>query len=187
MRLASAVLALLFALVPFSANAHCDRADGPVVLDAKRALETGNAALLLRWVPSAAEPELRGVFDLARKVRGTSAEARELAERHLFDTAIRLHRAGEGEPFTGLVEGGEMPEAVRMADEALESGKLAKLEETLAHGLQHGLHERFEKARAARAAADGSVEEGRHFVHDYVEFVRFAERVEAALHGAAHH
>ena len=85
MRLASAVLALLFVLVPFSANAHCDRADGPVVIDAKRALETGNAALLLRWVPPAAEAELRGVFDLARKVRGTSAEAKELADRHLFD------------------------------------------------------------------------------------------------------
>ncbi len=38
---------------------HCDTMDGPVVQAAKRALNAGKANLILPWVPSGAEAELK--------------------------------------------------------------------------------------------------------------------------------
>lgn len=37
------------------ANAHCDTMDGPVIIDAKKALDTGNVNRVLAWVKSAGE------------------------------------------------------------------------------------------------------------------------------------
>ena len=53
---------LLEAILP-SAHAHCDTADGPAVTDGRRALETGNINLALKWIQSDAEAELAVVFD----------------------------------------------------------------------------------------------------------------------------
>lgn len=38
---------------------HCDTRDGPVVIAAKRALETGNVNLILPWVQKSAEDEVK--------------------------------------------------------------------------------------------------------------------------------
>lgn len=54
---------LLDAILP-SAQAHCDTADGPAVTDGRRALETGNINLALKWIPSDGEAELAEVFDI---------------------------------------------------------------------------------------------------------------------------
>ena len=44
----------------------------------------------------------------ALKVRTLSDDARKLADMHFFETLVRVHCAGEGEPFTGLKPAGTM-------------------------------------------------------------------------------
>jgi hypothetical protein len=66
------------------------------------ALETGNVNHLLIWAPKAAEPELKEAFKKAMRARGSSKEAREIADLWLLETVVRLHREGEGAPYTGL-------------------------------------------------------------------------------------
>jgi len=73
--------------------------DGPVVKAARRALETGNANLILPWVPKEAEDKLKEAFERTLRVRKLDKEARELADYWFFETAVRLHREGEGAPF----------------------------------------------------------------------------------------
>jgi hypothetical protein len=40
------------------------------------------------------------------KARHEGPASREVADRHFFETVVRLHRAGEGAPYTGLKPAG---------------------------------------------------------------------------------
>ncbi len=51
---------------------------------------------LLKWVRKEDEKEIRTVFAASLAVRVKGKEARELAGRFLFETLVRVHRAGEG-------------------------------------------------------------------------------------------
>ena len=62
-------------LVPTVASAHCDGLDGPVVMDAKRALEKGDVTPVLKWVSKDDEAAVRAAFAKTRVVRSKGAEA----------------------------------------------------------------------------------------------------------------
>ena len=60
---------------------HCDSLDGPVVAAARRALDAGDVALVLPFVPEQGEAEVRGVFQSTLRVRELNNDAREVADR----------------------------------------------------------------------------------------------------------
>jgi hypothetical protein len=80
--------------------------DGPVVKAAKMALETGNVNFILPWVPKKAEAELRKAFEKTLRARKLGKEAAEVADYWFFETAVRLHREGEGHPTLDLSQRG---------------------------------------------------------------------------------
>ena len=94
-------IATLLGLFVRTASAHCDTEDGPAVIDGRRALETGNVNIALKWVHQADEEEVRDAFTRAVAVRDLSPEARDLADRYFLDVLIRVHRAGERAGFDG--------------------------------------------------------------------------------------
>ncbi len=85
---------------------HCDTRDGPVVTAARIALKTGNVNFVLIWAPESAENELKEAFEKTLRVRKAGVEAQELADEWFFESVVRLHRASEGAPFTGLKPAG---------------------------------------------------------------------------------
>jgi Family of unknown function (DUF6448) len=93
-------------LLLLGAFGHCDTLDGPVIGLARKALEAGNVNLVLPWVRAEDERELRRAFEHALAVRKLGAEACELADTHFFETLVRIHRASEGAPYTGLKPAG---------------------------------------------------------------------------------
>ncbi|HSB64150.1 MAG TPA: DUF6448 family protein [Thermoanaerobaculia bacterium] len=176
------VLALVFVLIvvlsPRVALAHCDTADGPVVADAKAALEKGDVTPVLKWVRPEAEAEIKAAFARALAVRGKGPEARALAEQYFFENLVRVHRAGEGAPYTGILPAGTpVDPAVALADEALLSGNADKLLKGIAHHVDEGVRERFTRAAAAKKRSETSVAAGREFVEAYVEFTHYVERL----------
>lgn len=116
-------LALALALTAVTARearAHCDTMDGPVVAAARAALESGAVSRVLIWVRPQDDAEIRRAFQHARSVRTLGPDARALADRCLFETVVRVHRVGEGEPYTGLEpDGTGHGPAVTAADRAL--------------------------------------------------------------------
>jgi len=86
--------------VPRITRAHCDILAGPVVMDAKKALEKSDVTPVLKWVKKEHEGEIKVAFKKTLKVRKQSKEAKELADMYFFETLVRLHRAGEGAPYT---------------------------------------------------------------------------------------
>lgn len=181
--LVSVVAALLF-LTASPARAHCDSLDGPVVKAAQRALETGNVNLVLIWVQKADEPEIREAFERTLAVRPLSPEARELADLYFFETLVRIHRAGEGAPYTGLKPAGrDLGPAIPAADKALESGSTEDVEELLTRAMWDGVQERFRKVRALRLYRPSDVVAGREYVEAYVVFLHYVEAAYQALAG----
>jgi Family of unknown function (DUF6448) len=78
------------------ALAHCDTMDGPVVRDARVALDSRDVTPVLKWIAPGKEGEIREAFQHAVTGRALSAEARTLADRLFFETLVRVHREGEG-------------------------------------------------------------------------------------------
>jgi hypothetical protein len=168
------------------AFAHCDTMQGPVVAAAQAALTRNDITPVLKWIRNADEAEVRRAFETTVRVRSAGPEARQLADRWFFETVVRLHRAGEGAPYTGLKSGAPEP-MVRAADMALETGKADELAGKILSTVEAGLRRRYQEALAARDHADDSVDAGRAYVAAYVDFMHYLERVHQAVSGAPHH
>ena len=167
--------------------AHCDSTRGPVIPEAKAALDKGDVTPMLKWVGKADEAEIRSAFARAVTVRAKGREARELADQYFLETLVRLHRAGEGAPFTGIKDDPVDP-MVAMADQALADGSADPMIGRITGHLAGSIREKFEHVVEARKHRNESVEAGREFVKAYVTYVHYVEGVHAAIAAAgAHH
>jgi hypothetical protein len=181
-------LVLLALLVTQAASAHCDALDGPVVADARLALEQRDPAAVLKWVRAGDEAEIRTAFARTLAVRAKGRDARELAERWFFETLVRIHRAGEGEPFTGLKPAGHIDPGLAAADTALREGNAEALAHELGAALAAGVARRHATAVERRAHAGDNAASGRAYVEAYVDYAHFVEAAHAlAQQGASHH
>lgn len=132
---------------PSGASAHCDTMDGPVVLDAKKALETGSVDLVLAWVQKENEHKIKKAFEMTLQVRKLSPDAAEMADMYFFETLVRVHRAGEGAPYTGLKPARvEVDPAIAKADKVLEKGSVDHLVKHMTEAVAAGIQKRFQDA-----------------------------------------
>lgn len=185
--LSAAILTGVLVLTPLMAFAHCDTLDGPVVMTARAALEKGDVTPVLKWVKKEHEGEIREAFKKTLAVRAKGPEARDLADMYFLETLVRVHRAGEGAPYTGLKPAGtELGPAVVGSDNALVSGSVDGLVKLIGDVAAAGVRERFSRAYEAKKHADESVEAGREYVEAYVSFVHYAERLYEAAKNPVH-
>jgi hypothetical protein len=166
---------------------HCDSLDGPVVNAARRALDEEDVALVLPYVPADAEGEVRDVFGVAVKARTQGPEAGWVADRYLFETVVRLHRAGEGASFTGLKPAGlDVGPVVPVAEAAIKDGSPDRLAAFLADAVRQETYERFADMEAARRHAGEGVAAARTHVEQVLGLQVWAHRLYHAMHAAAH-
>jgi hypothetical protein len=185
------VIAVVFGAIGFvlpqGVFAHCDTLDGPVVMTAKKALEQADVTPVLKWVKKEYEQEIRTAFQKTLAVRAKGPEAKELADMYFFETLVRLHRAGEGAPYTGLKAAGTVDPAVVAADKALENGSVDGLVKNITNTVSRGIRERFARTIEKKQHADESIDAGREFVEAYVEFVHYVERLHLDAAGKSLH
>lgn len=183
----TALIMLAAFLAPHTAQAHCDGLDGPIVKAARTALTEGNVNLVLIWVQKDDETVIAHAFEKTLAVRKLNAEARELADLYFFETLVRLHRAGEGAPYTGLKPAGrDLGPAISAGDQALETGNLDPVVKLLSEKIEHGLRDHFKEAVAKKKFDPNDVEAGRAFVKTYVEYIHYVEGLHDAAASAAH-
>jgi hypothetical protein len=176
----SLMVLVILVIVPFLAPgrifAHCDTLDGPVIKAAQKALETGNVNLILIWVQQKDENEIKKAFEKTIVVRKLNPEAKELADMYFFETLVRIHRAGEGAPYTGLEPAGlNLGPAIPAADKAIETGSVEEVQKLLNETVQEGLHEKFKQLMEKKTFDKDDVASGREYVKAYVEFVHYVE------------
>jgi hypothetical protein len=183
---AAGLLTLAGLAWPAPVAAHCDSMDGPVVKAAEAALEAGEVAPVLAWVRPEDEEQIRRAFQRTLEVRQLGVEARGLADLWFFETLVRVHREGEGAPYTGLKPAGyEPPSGIDAADRALEAGDVDALAARLSGHVAEALREGYERVAALRDYEPGDVEAGRRYVHAYVEYIHFVEKLHGLIHGGA--
>jgi hypothetical protein len=120
-------------------------------------------------------------------VRKLGPQARELADRHFFETLVRIHRAGEGAPFTGLKPAGrDLGPAIPAADRALEDGSVDTVVRLVMDAVARGIRERFQAAWSKRRFDPNDVEAGREYVEAYVPYIHFVERLYGMAKESAH-
>jgi hypothetical protein len=160
--------------------AHCDSMSGPVIPEAMIAIEKGDITPVLKWIKPEYETEVKMAFSLAVKIRDKSPEAKKLADKYFIETLIRIHRAGEGAPYTGIKE--TPPEKIIiLTDQALVSGSADELIDKIQKHLAEAINEKFNKAMHARKNKDKSVELGREFVEAYVQYTHYVEGIHAGI------
>lgn len=178
----------IFAMVPTMASAHCDTMDGPTAADGQKAIQTNNVNYVLKWVKPEEEKEIKEIFDLSMKVSKLSPEAKEISEKYFFDSLIRIHRAGENAPFTGVKPAGTpIDEKVAAADKSIEIGNLSPLDNLVPEDKKPELKERFEKVMALKNFDENNIEAGREYIEAYVSFFHFAEGEEEEAHAEESH
>jgi hypothetical protein len=170
-----------------TASAHCDTLDGPVVTEAMAALNKGDVTPTLKWVKKENETQIKTVFTKALAVRSKGPEAQEIADRYFLETLIRLHREGEGAPFTGLKPAGTIEPPVAAADKAIKAGSVDKLAKKIGQAAEKAVRERFARLMEAKKHKDKSVGAGREYVEAYVVYVHFVEGLHNTItRGGAH-
>lgn len=166
---------------------HCDSMDGPVVQAARRALDDQEVDLVLPYVHKDGEDEVRRAFDLAVKARIQGPEARELADLYFFETAVRVHRAGEGRPYTGLKPSGlDVGPVIPLAEAAIEDGSAERLADFLADEIRRETATRFEAMQDKEARAGSGVDVERDYVEAMLGLQVWAHKLYGAIHAAAH-
>ena len=175
-RLISIFIVLLLILSTNVTFAHCDTMNGPLIKDARLAIAQNNINYALKWVSSKNEAEIKDAFKLMMKVRETGPEGKELAEKYFFETLVRIHRTGEGMPYTGIKPSGTpIDEKIMAADKSIESGNLSPLKDIISKEKLAELTIRFNKVMSLKNFDVNNVEAGREYIEAYVLFFKFAE------------
>lgn len=166
----------LSSLLVRTASAHCDTADGPAVTDGRRALDSGNVNIALKWVRLEDENEVRTAFERAGRVRTAGGEAAALADQWFLENLVRIHRAGEGAGYDGIKPAGTViPPQVRAADEALDKGTIAPLSGLIEKERWPELEKRFNHALALKNFDADDLVAARTYMDAHVSFFKYAE------------
>ncbi|WP_417567498.1 DUF6448 family protein [Marinobacter sp.] len=179
-----ATLALISGTLLWSSAsfAHCDSMDGPVIGDARTALNEQSLKPVLKWIGPADEKDLAAAFNDTLEVRKGNPRARELADKYFFETLVRLHRATEGAPYTGLKPAGSASAAAKAADKALAEGNVDVLARKLGEKVTGFVTKQFHETMQGVNAE--SVSDGRQFVDNYVRYVHSIEEIHNIVAGA---
>ncbi len=129
---------------------------------------------------------MKDAFKKALAAQGKKQQQAE--ENKFFESLVRVHRAGEGAPFTGLKPAGEVEPVIAEADKALAGGSPDGLLKMVTDSVNQGIRQRYEKAAETLKHKDESVQKGREYVEAYVEYTHYVERLQMDAEGhAAHH
>jgi hypothetical protein len=180
------IISFILAL-PITSVAHCDSYDGPVIIDAYKALETNNVSLVLKWISQEQEQEIISLFNKTYKLKSGDKQIYQIVEKYFLETLVRLHRETEGAPYTGLKPAGTTKQIVVMSDNAINSKSVNDLVVKLNGHIEKVIREKFNLVSTLEKVKDQSPEKGREYVKAYVDYTHTLEAIHDILeHGGGH-
>lgn len=166
---------------------HCDAIDGPVVKAARKALEQRDVNIALAYVHKDGEDEVRRAFERTLPLHTNGSQAREIADLYFFETVVRVHRAGEGAPYTGLKPAGlDVGPVIPVAEKAIDSGKQNDLLGILTDALHEEVTRRFERVKKLATEAAVGLEENRAYVQAMLGLQVWSNKVYHTIKAEAH-
>lgn len=157
---------------------HCDTMDGPVVMAAKKALEEENVNMILPWAPEEAEEDIKKYYEKTIVVRKLGKDAKELADLWFFETVVRLHREGEGAPYTGLKPAGldEGP-VIPLIEKAIEEEEITDVIDFLTGEINEEIEERFKSVISLKDYDEDDMEAAREYIEAMLELTLYSHHL----------
>jgi hypothetical protein len=158
-----------------------------VVTAASAALDAGDVDLVLPYVHEECEDEVRRAFARVLPVREHGGPGAAVAEQWFHETVVRLHRAGEGAPFTGLKPADtDVGPVLPLAEEAVATGATDRVHAFLSAELDRRLRDHLAEVARTAAARDGTVAKARAHVEAVLGFEVHCHHLHQAI-TARHH
>ncbi len=172
------LLVSFLVLISSNISAHCDSVEGPVVKASQKALETGNMNYVLIWIKPQGEQEVRNLFEKVLHVRTLNDEAKQIADNYFFETVVRIHRMGEGEPYTGLKPAGYKPGiGIETADSAVDNNSIEPVLLIIDEKHHSAVTDLFNDVLSKKNYDPDDVQAGREYVISYVHFIHYVEEI----------
>lgn len=150
-------------------------------------MEKEDVNLILPYVKEDASADVTAAFEKALRARKANAAAREVADLYFYETAVRLHRAGEGAPYTGLKPAGlDVGPVIPVAEKAIESGSPDALIRTLTDTLRHEVQHRFERMQHLRDHRPDDVAKAREYVEAMLGLEVYSHQLYQAMKSSPH-
>lgn len=164
------------------AFAQYDTLEGPVVKDAKLALDKKDVTPMLKWVKREREIEVCEAFNKALAQRNKSAQDKAVADTAFFEVVIKAHREGEGFVYTGIKPAQAIPNLNLLeADVALDKGSSETLQQLVAFSVTSAIQERFNKVVEKKKLMNDSIDAAREYITAYVKFINYLEELSRAI------
>jgi uncharacterized protein DUF6448 len=107
--------------------------------------------------------------------------------RYVAETLVRLHRAGEGAPYTGLKPAGlDVGPVIPVAERAIETGSGDELASLLSDSLREEVKGRLDHVLELKARADEDLPQARKYTGAMLGFQVWAHKLHLAIQTSAH-
>ena len=166
---------------------HCDSMDGPVVTVARQALDAEEVKLILPYVPKDCEAEVIQAFEKVLPLHRQANGAKEVADQYFFETVVRIHRAGEGAPFTGLKPAGlDVGPIIPVAEKAIETEEPYELEQLLVDFVRMEVRKRFDHMMRLKHHAQEDLDCARAYVEAMLGLQVYSHQLYLSAKAEAH-
>ena len=110
-----------------------------------------------------------------------------MADLAFFETVVRIHRAGEGAPYTGLKPAGlSVGPVIPLAERSIEEHSVEILAEFLTADLRNELSSRLEVVEQLAARRGQSLPDERRYTEAMLGFEVYTHHLYQALHAPGH-
>lgn len=156
---------------------YVDCMDGPIVKAAETALDMENINYILPFIVPYDEVELKDAFEKTLSVRELSGEAAELADYWFFETAVRLHRKGQGMEYNGLKPAGmDLGPIIPKLNQAIKTENIDDFLEFLLNLILEDIKSRFDDVISKKDYGLNEIEDARDYVNSTLEFYDYAQK-----------
>lgn len=166
---------------------HCDTKDGPVVKAAQKALDQANVDLILPYVKKDGEDEIKNVFKKVMEARKIGGVAKEIADLYFFETVVRIHRAGEGAPYTGLKPAGlDTGPIIPIAEKVIDTSEVEPLIKKLSDTLEEEIKKRFNHLQHLKKHVNKNVDSAREYIEEMLGLQVWSHKLYLAIKSDPH-
>lgn len=168
--------------------AHCDTMDWPVIIAAKKSLETKNPNYFLIWVQKKDEPIILEDFNKTLSLRQKNPEDSENIDKSFFENLVKIHREWEWAEYTWLKSAWSITNPVVILwDKSFETKNSTELEVFLSKTLADEIKNRFKEVIEKQNYALDDIEAWREYITSYITFLHWAEWIQDIINKKIDH
>ena len=113
--------------------------------------------------------------------------AKQVADLYFFETVVRVHRAGEGAPFTGLKPAGlDVGPIIPVAEKAIETESSDELEQLLVNIVRTEVRKRFDHMVHLKKHAQENGDAARAYVEAMLGLQVYSHQIYLCAKAEAH-